>query len=664
MTLFLIDAVIKATILLAAAAVVSATLLRRASAAQRHMVWTLALVAALALPLLTLALPRWQMPVVQVSEAALPAATPADFASREMAARLFNRLQGSAPRNVDAQTPSESPAPTAQASVSWMTMALAAWLAGATVILGRLALGLLGVQLLSRRTKRATDAAWLPLAQDLAEVLQISRVTFREGRQSSMPMAWGLWRASVTLPEDAATWPEDRLRIVLLHELAHVKRRDCLTHILAQVACAFYWFNPLAWVAARHVRAERERACDDLVLASGTPGADYADQLLEIARVMRAGRFSSVVAGASLAMANRSQLEGRLMAILDPSVPRTGVSRVRRFAVAAVAAVTIVPLASLQAWEFTNQPAPAPQPVAVAAAPHVVPTPEPSPSPQAAVQGTVQGTVKGTTQGAVQGTVQGAIQGAIQRGIEGGIQGGIEGGIRGGVRGGIVGPLAGIVESAVQNAKPVIAREVAREVTPEVDEQDSKTKADPKVIAALTAALKDSDKDVRETALHALVRLRDPNVFEPLLQALKDGSPDVREQAAFGLGQMRDKRAVDPLIGATKDTDPDVREQAVFALGQLRDPRATEALIPALKDTHANVREQAAFALGQIRAASAVDALVGALKDTNASVREQAAFALGQIRDPRAIDGLTTALKDTSASVRQQAAFALGQLAR
>ena len=103
-----------------------------------------------------------------------------------------------------------------------------------------------------------------------------------------MPMAWGIFNPSVLMPADADTWPAQRLRVVLLHELAHVKRRDCLTHVVAQIACAAYWFNPLAWMAARRVRTERERACDDLVLASGTRGSDYAEELLEIARVMRA----------------------------------------------------------------------------------------------------------------------------------------------------------------------------------------------------------------------------------------------------------------------------------------------------------------------------------------------------------------------------------------
>ena len=121
------------------------------------------------------------------------------------------------------------------------------------------------------------------------------------------------------MPADADTWSESRLRVVLLHELAHVKRRDCLTHVLGQAACAFHWFNPLAWLAVKRARTERERACDDLVLACGTRGSDYADQLLEMARVLRGDRFPALLGGASLAMAHRSQLEGRLMAILDPA---------------------------------------------------------------------------------------------------------------------------------------------------------------------------------------------------------------------------------------------------------------------------------------------------------------------------------------------------------
>jgi beta-lactamase regulating signal transducer with metallopeptidase domain len=188
---------------------------------------------------------------------------------------------------------------------SWPAALFALWLIGAGAILVRLLLGLLAVQWMSRRTERVNDAPWLPQARALAAELGISRITFLRSGRAAMPMAWGIFRPAVLMPADADHWPAERLRIVLLHELAHVKRRDCLTHVLAQIACAAYWFNPLAWIAARHVRTERERACDDLVLACGTRGSDYADQLIEVARVMRAGRFPAVLAGASLAMAHR-----------------------------------------------------------------------------------------------------------------------------------------------------------------------------------------------------------------------------------------------------------------------------------------------------------------------------------------------------------------------
>ena len=113
-----------------------------------------------------------------------------------------------------------------------------------------------------------------------------------------------------------------------------------------------YWFNPLAWIAARHVRTERERACDDLVLASGTRGSGLRRGAAgNRARDAQRAASPRVMTGATLAMAHRSQLEGRLMAILDPKVPRSGLSRLRTASAAVVSSrCALPPLASLQPW--------------------------------------------------------------------------------------------------------------------------------------------------------------------------------------------------------------------------------------------------------------------------------------------------------------------------
>ena len=82
-------------------------------------------------------------------------------------------------------------------------------------------------------------------------------------------MSWGTRRPAVLLPQGAERWPTSRLEAVLLHELAHVRRRDCLTQLMAEVAVALHWVNPLAWVAAHRLRVEREHACDDQALGAG-----------------------------------------------------------------------------------------------------------------------------------------------------------------------------------------------------------------------------------------------------------------------------------------------------------------------------------------------------------------------------------------------------------
>ena len=659
-----IDAILKSTALLALTAGVS-LLLRRASAATRHMIWTLGLLGALLLPALSLAVPRWQLAVVKVAGSA-PAVAPehsaldaSPIAQREVAA---TDVTGQQPPSLERSLPTNRAAVSDQianghraasalpaaagesAPISWQSVLLALWAAGAMAILARLAIGLLAVQWLSRRTERVTDAPWLPLARRLAGAVGVpSSLTFLRSPRATMPMAWGILRPSVLMPEDADVWPAERLRIVLLHELAHVKRRDCLTHALAQIACAAYWFNPLVWIAARHLRTERERACDDLVLAAGTRGSDYAAQLIEVARVMRSGRFPALLTGATLAMAHRSQLEGRLIAILDPRVPRSGISRLRTISTTALVACALIPLASLQPWAYTElrQPIerhPLPQavanPVPTPSPQPAVPQPTPEPAPRAVVNESRASARVVATSSEVQVKLQDVVQGALQGAAQGAIQG---------------------IQAAIENAPN-------RGQSEQGEQRRTGSKADPRTVAALTAALKDPDREVRETAMHALVQLRDPSIFEPLVQALKDSSPDVRERAARGLGDLQDSRAVAPLTAALKDQNASVREGAVFSLGQLRAQNSAAAITQALQDQSPSVREQAAFALGQLREAQAVEPLMHALKDTNASVREQAAFALGQLRDRRAVPGLTSALADASESVREQAVFALGEL--
>ena len=734
----LADVVAKTTVILLAAAVAS-LVLRRASAALRHLVWTLALSSALVLPIASFALPKWQLSLVTIAASSQTSTAPVsivdDNANSSLVAPPLKRdltAARSLPADPSAGALAKAEAGSHQSqtasatqpltrasifeSLTWQQLIAAIWLLGATVILARILVGLIAVRWLSTRTQEVTDAAWLPMAREMARDMGVSaRLRFLRSGRASMPVATGIFRPAVIMPTDADVWSENRLRIVLLHELAHVKRRDCLTHMLGQAACAFHWFNPLAWLAVKRARTERERACDDLVLARGTRGSDYADQLLEMARVLRGDRFPALLGGASLAMAHRSQLEGRLIAILDPRVPRSGLTRGRALAAVTLCCAAVAPLGALQPWT-TQATEPAQvivdQPSALALPPPTAVPERPDrpdradvPRPAAEIQSDPAARADRTDGAEAERAHDAAhphpvpVPQPMPPAVDDAMAGGMAVGeaVAGGIAGGVARVVVG-VEGVLIDALPVAMAQEPKPVAVEKGEKAGEktgTRSDPRMIAALTAALKDTDKEVRETAMHALVQMRDPSIFEPLLQALKDGSPDVREQAAFGLGQMRDKRAVQPLITAIKDENAEVREQVVFALGQLRDPaavegltiavrdanadvreqavfalgqirdrRSVEPLISALKDQTPDVREQAAFALGQIRDRSAVDALVVAVKDANKDVREQVVFALGQIRDPRAIDALTTALKDPSADVRKQAAFALGQLAR
>ncbi|HEV3060044.1 MAG TPA: M56 family metallopeptidase [Vicinamibacterales bacterium] len=195
------------------------------------------------------------------------------------------------------------------------------WLIGSAASCGPLAAGWVRVVWLGTRARRASSLAWAAVADDLIRELDVHRrVVLLESDRQAMPMTWGVITAKVLLPQSAREWSADRLRAVIAHELAHVRRGDWALHAAVDVITRIYWFNPLLWLARGRLRLESERACDDAVLGLGVNGADYASLLVEVAR-SAGGRRS---AWASVpALARRRCLERRVAATLNDGVNRT-----------------------------------------------------------------------------------------------------------------------------------------------------------------------------------------------------------------------------------------------------------------------------------------------------------------------------------------------------
>jgi len=317
----LLDASLKSLFLLTLA-LVCCFVWRRSAAATRHLVWFGAVAGALSFPLITPVLPALQRPLWTVGtqiEAGNQLAVVVAVAPQRLAKRSMRNGESavSSAEFTSNRVPVSvgSGLVRAQVKLHWVSAALLAWSSGVILALTSIVISRLILVRQRRAAHPCEDRELRALVQELSTRLRLRRpVTLLQSRQQIMPVTWGCWRPVIMVPSCADQWPIERKRVVLLHELAHIKRWDCLTQLITHIACAIYWFNPLIWVAARQMRIERERACDDLVLNAGPKPSEYAAHLLEIAITFRPAR-----AVAGIAMARSSQLRTRISFIVDAS---------------------------------------------------------------------------------------------------------------------------------------------------------------------------------------------------------------------------------------------------------------------------------------------------------------------------------------------------------
>ncbi|HEX6064522.1 MAG TPA: M56 family metallopeptidase, partial [Longimicrobiales bacterium] len=672
----LLESALKGTVVLLAASLLVITM-RRGSAASRHLIWQLALLALLALPLIKVVsplqfavLPTLRSPIAAPIEQAPQVTQPVQRTEMKQTERSATGdvASTSAPVSTSTSTSTStfnSQATPAQAAgpsllIRALFWAAVAWLAVAAVLLLRLAFGFLLVRWFALRAYPLYEDGWNEMNGELAHMIGLKDpVRLLGSPHIATPMTWG---RTVMLPSAAEDWTEERRRVVLLHELAHIRRKDTLTHMFAQLACAVYWFHPLVWKAAARMRAEAERACDDLVLRAGTRASVYADHLLELIRTIGGMRTPAV----ALPMAQRSTFEGRLLAILEPHQDRSAPKPVAVAGMVLVLGLVVLPLAGLTSDTQLN---------ATVMNGELLDDETQSRSKQMDKLSTLQKTdEKAVGQDAdyqattdldqLMGEMAASAVSTIGENV--GVSKLVDG---------IINDVANMAANAVTGkSSQQVSESAVQSLISALNDADAEVRfsaiqslgalEDERAIAALSKALReDTDARVRKMAAWALGNIEDVRALPALTHALKnDRDIEVRRTAVWAMGQIEDRAAVPALTDAMRDSDAEVRAMTIWALGQIEDRSAVPALGQALRSDDVAVRRQAAWALGQIEDASAVPALATALRDSDAEVRSTVVWALGQIESPNAVEPLSGLLNDANADVRKQAAWAMGQI--
>jgi len=330
---------IRTTLLLMFAGLLSSALIR-VSASFRHAVWAAFLAGALLLPIISTVLP--------VSTLEILPEKPAPPVIRSIAVSVPEMPTSSSELRLTEPTAAASP------SLDWTRWIAILWATGACVVLLQLLAAFWNLNAL-KATSQRLDGSWIVLLNDVRQKLSIPKPVDVGIGANPGPLTFGVFRKTILLPATANEWSIDRKKLVLAHELAHVKRNDGLGQLLCQVVCTVYWFNPLVWYSIYRLGIERERACDDYVLVGlGGSAPDYADHLVQIARTLN-GRFGLLAAS----IAHPSQLKLRVLSILDSRMRRRQMTRFSMALLLSLTAVTTLGMSSIQIARLSAMPLPA-----------------------------------------------------------------------------------------------------------------------------------------------------------------------------------------------------------------------------------------------------------------------------------------------------------------
>ena len=578
-------------------------LLRNGPARHRHVLWIVALVTSLIVPILTATrfIPPWN--------------------STEPSAVAPGPVNSTGPQedlNVDhIGTRRTRTVTTTPRIVLFLALAYALFILVRAIRLARF------WQRKERLRKTATRTGLAPEVIGATErcraLLEVHSVTVTRSTEARVPYTIGARHPLIVLPDAyCSTVDEAKLLSVIGHEMAHVARRDFLTNLLCELLSLPISFHPLTYLMKREIDRTRELACDELVTRRVLAPKVYARSLLWAADVTR--QYSSQAF--MLSIFDGRILEERIVRLMKHDT-RIGarLARALMFAAIVVLCLSALPLSMFAVELQTQVHAAVTQSILTATTAAVQDRVGPIPVARETRNDNPTSRTPPDERAA-------SACDAAKRGDVNAI------------------PTLIAMLGDDSKSQPVKcwdtdwspALQTFKHPSPGEQAALALASFGRPAFAPLTNQLDSANATVRRNAAWAIGELHNmppgerANAVPQLITLLGDSDEWVRMAAARALGELRDSRALAKLVSTLSDDDWRVRELAVWALSEMKDRRAVTALCNVLlADTRVEVRRGAAEALGEINSADALPTLKQALNDKEPSVSAKVAWAISEI---------------------------------
>lgn len=479
------------------------------------------------------------------------------------------------------------------------------WFIGAVYFIGRFGFSMLSLHRIARKGVPVKDKDWLETLHGCVTEWKIKKhICLIMDERIPVPAIYGYFKPVLFIPSEALTWSADERRMVVLHELAHLKRRDFLINVFAHILCALWWPNPLVWKATKQIRMEQEKASDDRLLQSTFDEIQYADFLLNMTKLLTGQKPAGRLV---LGMASPAEMKERFSHILKSREQRK-TSPFMKSILGFGLMLLLIPTSwvSLRSMHVHHS--------------KYIREPD-----------KVEQCLDGLKNPDVKIRVRAAWRlGDLEERST----------------------VPHLVEALKDNDPRV--RGMAAWALGEIKGLE--------ILQPLLEAANDKDPYAREMIIKAIGELESSDALACLKSAMHDENPDVRYAVVWALGELRHEEAFRSITDALKDDCVSVRAYAVEIMARLGTDEAVEVLLPLLEDPELRIRERTAYALGRSSKEEAAKALISYLNAPEVSMRIEVIRALGWIRHPCALEPVLEMLHDTDMEVRAMAVWALDNI--